>query len=150
MAHAGYVESGKNRNSPAWRIADRIGAGASLLCAIHCAALPFVLVMLPFIGLGFLANDRFEIGFVVLASVLAMVVLTRGFRRHQQPLPLLLAALGIALLVLGVSDVVSHALLVHSVLVTIGGVSLASAHFSNSRSCRRVAVLHLPGAQCVH
>jgi hypothetical protein len=150
MAQACYVDSGKNRHSHAWRLADRVGTGASLLCAIHCAALPFVLVMLPVIGLGFLANDRFEIGFVVLASVLAMVVLTRGFRRHQEPLPLMLAALGIALLVLGVSDVVSHSLLVHSGLVTVGGLSLASAHFCNSRSCRRLAEPGLPDARCVH
>lgn len=150
MAQACYVDTGKNRHSHAWWIADRVGAGASLLCAIHCAALPFVLVMLPVIGLGFLANDRFEIGFVVLASVLAMVVLTRGFRRHQQPLPLMLATLGIALLVLGVSDVVSHALVVHSALVTMGGLSLASAHFFNSRSCRRVAEPRLPDARSVH
>lgn len=149
MAQACYVDSGKNRHFHAWRIADRVGAGASLLCAIHCAALPFVLVMLPVIGLGFLANDLFEIGFVVLASVLAMVVLTRGFRRHQQPLPLTLAAIGIALLVLGVGDVVSHSLLVHSGLVTVGGLSLASAHFFNSRSCRRAAEPDLPEARCV-
>jgi hypothetical protein len=150
MAQACYVDPGKNCHPDAWRIADRVGTGASLLCAIHCAALPFVLVMLPVIGLGFLANDRFEIGFVVLASVLAMVVLTRGFRRHQQPLPLMLAAFGIVLLVLGVSDVISHSLLVHSGLVTVGGLSLASAHFFNSRSCRRVAEPRLPAAGCVH
>ncbi|MBN8714005.1 MAG: MerC domain-containing protein [Xanthomonadales bacterium] len=144
------MDSGENHHSHAWQIADRVGTGASLLCAIHCAALPFVLVLLPVIGLGFLANDRFEIGFVVVASVLAMVVLTRGFRRHQQPLPLTLAVFGIALLVLGVSDVVSHSLLVHSVLVTVGGLSLASAHFCNSRSCRRAAEPRLPAARCVH
>src|SRR6185312_9356705 len=124
MAQACYVDSGKNRHSHAWRLADRVGTGASLLCAIHCAALPFVLVLLPVIGLGFLANDRFEGGFVMVASILAMIVLTRGFRRHQQPLPLMLAVFGIVLLLLGITGVVSHSAIVHSVLVTIGGLSL--------------------------
>ena len=31
-----------------WHVADRIGAGASFLCAIHCALLPFVLALLRY------------------------------------------------------------------------------------------------------
>ncbi|HXD83673.1 MAG TPA: MerC domain-containing protein, partial [Rudaea sp.] len=44
--------------------ADRLGAAASLLCAVHCAALPFVLALLPALGLGFLANHGFERAFI--------------------------------------------------------------------------------------
>ena len=139
-----------DNKSHGWQVADRVGTGASLLCAIHCAALPFVLLLLPVIGLGFLANERFEAGFVALASVLAMVVLTRGFRHHQQPLPLMLAGLGITLLIIGVSNVTGHAVVTHSVLVTIGGLSLASAHFFNSRSCQRVPARGMHGARCTH
>lgn len=134
----GSRQEGKSHG---WRLADRVGAGASLLCAIHCAALPFVLVLLPVIGLGFLANDRFEVGFVMVASVLASIVLTRGFRRHQQPLPLMLGVLGITLLLVGVTNVVGHSSILHSALVTCGGLSLASAHFFNLRRDQ-----HLPGA----
>ena len=45
--------------------ADRIGASASFLCALHCAALPFVFALLPALGLGFLGDDEvrmFETG----------------------------------------------------------------------------------------
>ena len=35
-----------------WHVADRVGATASFLCAIHCALLPFVLTLLPLLGLG--------------------------------------------------------------------------------------------------
>src|SRR5690348_9850344 len=31
-------------------LVDRVGATASLLCAVHCALLPFVLALLPLIG----------------------------------------------------------------------------------------------------
>ena len=37
---------------------DRLGATASFLCAVHCAALPLVIATLPAIGLGFLANHE--------------------------------------------------------------------------------------------
>src|ERR1700754_899180 len=71
---------------PSWlaRVADRFGATASFLCAVHCAALPLVIAALPAIGLGFLANHRFERGFIAFASVLALSTLIMGFRRHRQ------------------------------------------------------------------
>ena len=42
----------------AWR--DWLGIGASVLCAIHCAAMPFVVGLLPLIGLSFLADPAFQ------------------------------------------------------------------------------------------
>lgn len=134
----------------AWQLVDRVGAGASLLCAIHCAVLPFVLVMLPFVGLGFLANDTFERGFVWFASVLALFALTRGFRRHQQPLPLVIALSGIALLTLGVSGLMAHSAVAHSIVVSCGGLLLASAHVVNLHHGRRHAGLVRAHAQCAH
>lgn len=136
--------------SHGWQLVDRVGASASLLCAIHCAALPFVLVLLPFVGLGFLANDTFERAFVVVASVLALFALTRGFRHHQQPLPLVMGGFGIALLALGVSSVMAHPAAVHSVVVSLGGLLLASAHVVNLRHGRRHAGGPGVHAQCAH
>ena len=58
-----------------WRVADRVGAVASFLCAIHCALLPFVLALLPFMGLEFLADHRLERAFVLFDGLLAVLVL---------------------------------------------------------------------------
>ena len=66
------------------RFADRFGATASFLCAVHCALLPLVIAVLPAIGLGFLANHRFERGFITFASALALTTLVVGFRRHHR------------------------------------------------------------------
>ena len=125
-----------------WHFADRVGATASFLCAIHCALLPFVLAMLPFVGLGFLADHAFERGFVLFACALALFALIRGYRRHQGPLPLLLAAPGLALLLLGVTYAEGYSIILHSVLVTCGGLLVASAHFANLRSDRRFGAAH--------
>ncbi len=141
----------QTRESGGWQVADRVGAMASFLCAVHCAVLPFLLAALPFVGLGFLADHRFERGFVVFACVLAAFALGRGFRRHQELLPLLLATPGIALLLFGVTSYMQgHSIVVHSVLVTCGGLLLASAHFVNLRNDRRLHAVHIPGAQCTH
>lgn len=144
------MASAQTNKSRWWRVADRIGAAASFLCAIHCALLPFVLALLPFVGLEFLADHRFERGFVMFASVLALVALIRGFRRHQRPLPLILAIPGLALLLLGVTYAESYSIVLHSVMVTCGGLLLASAHFVNLRRDSRQEHAHVHGPHCAH
>ncbi|BFI95907.1 MAG: MerC domain-containing protein [Rhodanobacter sp.] len=136
-----------------WHVADRVGATASFLCAIHCALLPFVLTLLPLLGLGFLAGHRFERDFVLFAASLALFALIGGYRRHRYPLPLWLALPGLALLVLGVVWVSEQQhIVVHSVMVTCGGLLVASAHFVNLYIDRRHAhaETHVHGPQCAH
>lgn len=134
-----------------WSLADRVGATASFLCAIHCALLPFVLTLLPLVGLGFLASHEFERGFVAFAVLLAMVALVIGYRRHHRALPLFLAVPGLALLLVGIALVDSHTLLLHSVLVTCGGLLVASAHFTNLYIDRRLGgAAHAHGSACAH
>ncbi|WP_108471425.1 MerC domain-containing protein [Rhodanobacter thiooxydans] len=133
-----------------WHAADRVGAMASFLCAIHCALLPFVLALLPLLGLEFLADHRFERVFVLAACVLASFVLIRGYRRHQRLLPLRLAVPGLLLLLLGIIYIDGPAPILHSVLVTCGGLLLAGAHFANLRLDSRRDGAHLHGPQCAH
>lgn len=128
-----------------WYLADRLGATASFLCAIHCAVLPFVIALLPLMGLEFLADHDFERGFVLFAAALATTTLVTGHRKHARRLPLMLAAPGVMLLVLGVTVVDLHSqTALHSVMVTCGGLLVASAHMFNLRFTHRC------GATCNH
>lgn len=125
------------------QIADRVGATASFLCAVHCAALPFVLTVLPTLGLGFLGDHRFERIFIAFASALALGSLIRGYRRHRVASALCVAGAGIALLWIGVWLFDSEqARGTHAVLVTLGGCCVALAHILNLR------LTHLFGACC--
>ena len=135
-----------------WQLADRIGATASFLCAIHCALLPFVLTVLPLLGLGFLAGHRFERDFVIFAATLALFSLVGGYRRHRRPFPLLLAVPGLLLLLLGVTWATDISIVLHSVMVACGGALVASAHFVNLAIDRRHAhaAMHVHGPQCAH
>ena len=137
-----HMDSEQTSKSRWWRVADRVGATASFLCAIHCAVLPFVLALLPFMGLEFLADHRFERGFVMFACALALFALIRGYRRHQGPLALMLAAPGLLLLLLGVTYAEGYSIILHSVLVTCGGLLVASAHFVNLRTDHRYSHAH--------
>ena len=133
------IESSIDKNPTPGRrgmlhVADRVGAMASFLCAIHCAALPFVFALLPLVGLEFLASHNFERIFIVCASVLATTTLVHGYRQHRVRLPLMLLLPGLALLWTGGFIFDAHAgLNLHAVLVTIGGSCVASAHVLNMR-----------------
>ncbi len=121
-----------------WSLADRLGATASFLCAIHCALLPFVIAALPLLGLEFLADHTFERVFVLFAAALATTTLVTGYRRHAYRLPLYLAVPGLALLVLGVTAVdLDTQVVLHSIMVTCGGLLVASGHAVNLRLTHR-------------
>ena len=64
---------------------DTVGATASLMCAIHCLAMPVLLVVLPTLGLGFLLNESLERGFVIGSVVLAVANTCWGFEFTANP-----------------------------------------------------------------
>lgn len=130
---------------PARRMAtvvDRIGATASLLCAVHCVLLPFVLTLLPLIGLEFLAGHTFERIFVACASVLAGASILVAYRRHHRPHALVLMIPGVTLLLFGIAiDLDAHVVL-HTACVVSGGLLVASAHLTNLVLAHRQAHPH--------
>lgn len=139
------MSSPMHRPSLFARLADRFGATASFLCAVHCALLPLVLALLPALGLGFLADHRFERGFVAFACVLALTSLIVGFRRHQRFGAFGFLAPGIALLLAGLVFEY-ESMVVHAALVATGGSLVALAHLINLR----LAHGHVHDAACGH
>jgi MerC mercury resistance protein len=112
-------------------LVDRVGATASLLCAVHCVLLPFVLALLPLIGLEFLAGHTFERIFVTSAALLASTSLITAYRRHRKPHALFLMVPGIALLVFGIAIDLDAHVVIHTTSVVTGGLLVASAHITN-------------------
>jgi hypothetical protein len=136
-----------NPKSSAWaRIADRFGASASFLCAVHCAVLPLIIAVLPAIGLGFLADHRFERGFIAFAGALALTTFWIGFRRHRRFRAFWFLAPGIALLLAGIAVDFDQSAKLHAVLVSIGGTLVAIAHLTNLK----LAHGHVHDAACEH
>jgi hypothetical protein len=125
-------------------LVDRVGAAASRLCAVHCALLPFVLALLPLIGLGFLAGHTFERVFVACAAALASASILTAYRRHRRPQALFLMVPGIALLLVGIVVNLDVHVVVHTACVVTGGVLVASAHAAN------LVLAHRHHATCAH
>jgi hypothetical protein len=127
-------------------LADRFGATASFVCALHCAALPLLLAVLPALGLGFLADHAFERGFIAFASVLALSSLAFGFRRHRRFRAFWFLVPGVTLLVAGIVVDIDGRPLVHALLVSLGGMLVALSHVTNLRLAHR----HVHDAACGH
>ena len=128
------------------RLADRFGATASFLCAVHCAVLPLIIAVLPALGLSFLANHRFEHGFIAFASVLALTTLVVGFRRHRRFRAFWFLVPGILLLAAGISVDFDDSATLHAIFVSIGGTLVALSHLTNLR----LAHGHVHDAACEH
>ena len=106
---------------------DHLGIAASVACAIHCALLPFVISILPLIGLEFLANTWVEITMIGLSVIIGIWSLTKSLHHHRNIIPIILLVLGFTLIANG------HFLWqeMEAILVPLGGITIAVAHYIN-------------------
>jgi len=106
---------------------DQLGMTASIICAVHCAALPLAVTSLPLIGLEFLANIWVEICMLLLSAVIGTWSLAATYKIHRNLMPLMILLAGFALIAAG------HFLWHHleAVLIPAGGITIAAAHFTN-------------------
>ncbi|MBF2055543.1 MAG: MerC domain-containing protein [Candidatus Sericytochromatia bacterium] len=111
---------------------DRFGAGLSLVCALHCAMHPLLLLALPLIGLGFLLNEQLESLILIFSVIFALGVLGSSLREHGQKQVLWPWLAGTALITL--SRVFHEG---EVLLAVAGALSLAGAHLLNTWYSRR-------------
>lgn len=108
---------------------DGIGFTASSLCAVHCALMPFVITFLPVLGLEFLAEPWLEISITIFSIVIGVSSLIPSYRKyHHNKIPLMLLVAGFVM-IFGAHFLGFHHL--EPILVPIGGISLAAAHYMN-------------------
>jgi hypothetical protein len=71
---------------------------ASLGCAIHCAAMPFVIAYLPALGLSFLADEAFHKWMALACFVIALTAFIPGLRKHGRLAPVVIGSVGLVLI----------------------------------------------------
>ncbi len=79
---------------------DRIGVFASVLCAIHCAATPFLLLFLPVFGKVWSHPASHWIMALLVVPLAAVTVIT-GYKRHRRKWVVLTCFLGIGFVLTG-------------------------------------------------
>lgn len=102
----------------------------SFLCAVHCLATPFVLVLLPAIGEHYLSS-KIENGLIIGSLLIAYFFIGRDYKMHFHKGPVVLLTVSTAFLLLNVFYH-NHALSI------LGSVAMASAYLLNWRLHRKV------------
>ena len=115
---------------------DIIALTSSLICAIHCAAIPIVLSFSSLSSLHFLENPYIEWTFIMLAIIFVFVSLWPSYKKyHHKTKPLLFASLGFALIAIGRFEFTE----LWEIVNTVIGASLVSiAHYFNWKLLRTV------------
>ncbi|KFN44890.1 MerC domain-containing protein [Arenimonas oryziterrae] len=127
--------------------ADSVGSAGAVVCAVHCAVLPFAIALLPALGLGWLASSGIELGYVAFATALAVASLWQGYRRHRVYRALAFLVPGLAAVWAGILVPALHEDVVrHAVVMTFGGTLIAVAHLINLRLTHG----HVHDAGCAH
>ena len=80
------------------RWTDRMGMLASIGCAIHCAAMPFVISYLPSLGLSWMSGEGFHRWMAFICAAIAISAFVPGWRHHRRLAPALLGLVGVVLL----------------------------------------------------
>jgi MerC mercury resistance protein len=116
---------------------EKLGAFASIVCAIHCAALPILIGAGAAGAVSWLNDERVEWGMVLLAAVVGTVSAWRGFRSHGNKavaVMLVVAAIGLVILTAQHSGHAGHA---HdgAWLSAVFGIALGGSLLVNRRMC---------------
>ncbi len=119
--------------------AERVGSFLSLMCAIHCLALPFLMTVVPLIGFGFLLDSAFEAGMLAVALLCAVLSLCWGHRIHGRRWLFGLVVIAVGLFVAGhayheLQD--GSGATMHMILMVLGAIFLVGAQYVNKRLCR--------------
>ena len=125
--------------------ADKVAIGLSLVCVIHCLALPLALVLAPsLVGLG-LQDETFHLWIVLVVLPVSIYALTLGCRKHKNMGVLLVGLSGLLLLFL--TALFGHDLAGETGerLLTLAGAGIiAASHARNFQLCRERSSCECP------
>ncbi|TRZ42855.1 MerC domain-containing protein [Robertkochia solimangrovi] len=115
---------------------DLIAMSSSLICAIHCAAVPIVFSFTSMTSLRFLHNPIIEWTFILIGIVFVVLSLWPGYRKvHKSSKPLLLVIAGFTMIALSRL----HFSELWEMMNTVTGAVLVSiAHWVNWKLTRSV------------
>lgn len=119
---------------------DAAGMSASMLCALHCAALPIVLTVSSFSSLAWLDTPWMELSILGMTLIIASYSLTRAYFKHHHILK------AIIIVAIGFGDILISRFLPHGtishLLTAIGGIIIAYAHWVNWKLTQKCHSCH--------
>lgn len=119
--------------------ADKFAISISLLCALHCAVLPSLWVLIPSFGLMGVDSEVVHLWMLVVVIPVSAVALVTGARKHGHRALMILGTLGLLVLASAVIFGEHNLGEFGEKLVTVvGSVIVAIAHLRNYRLCQEM------------
>ena len=114
---------------------DKVGAGASAICAVHCLLTGVALSLLSALGIGFLDSPIVDVVFIATAVSVGGMALRHGISHHGSYVPAIFYILGL------ISILVGHFAFGHGSKATpagtwasvFGGLFIVGFHYLNFR-----------------
>ena len=119
------------------KLLDTSAVAISALCAVHCLALPVLLVLFPLLGATFMVDEHFHE--LLLWVILPTSVIAVGLARlnHRDTAVLVLVITGLAFIIGAALWAHNNAQAwVDTAMSVTGGLTLAAGHIRNFRICR--------------
>lgn len=117
---------------------NKVGLWLSILCTIHCIAMPFVITALPFLSGSFL-SEQSEMYLIGASAVLAIFLLVKDYLNHHNILPLVLLSIALCFNISGLFLVKGTYEIFFNVT---GALIMATAYWINWKEHRRVFHSH--------
>jgi len=133
IQHSGEVRGSSKSLSAAFRnLADRLGICLSVLCILHCLAVPIGIALIPALQ-AIVDHDFFHYVLVLVLPALAVMAFIPGFRKHRDMRVFYWSLPGMALIALTVWFHESHA--TQALFSIPGSLCLIRAHWINRHLC---------------
>lgn len=118
---------------------DKLAITLSITCAIHCLAMPLLLLFLPSFSVLSLNNEAFHFWMIVIVLPTSVYALFMGCKQHKRYRLLLIGFVGLVLLV---SALWLGNVFWEKVLTLMGSMVIASGHYWNYRLCQQHTLCH--------
>jgi MerC mercury resistance protein len=117
---------------------NRVGLWLSVLCMIHCLAMPFLITALPFLSESFI-SQKSEIYLISASAALAIFLLIKDYRNHQNTTPLILLSVALCFNFTGLFLLKGTYEIIFNVA---GALTMASAYWVNWNAHRKACHGH--------
>ena len=117
-------------------VADFLGVGLSLLCLVHCLALPVLIAFAPVLLKNLPGDDVTHRALAVVIGMVGFLAFRSGYKVHRRRWLLGLFVLG--LILISVAAVLGDAVLTsygEAAITVCGGLMLVTAHLFNHSFC---------------
>jgi hypothetical protein len=120
-------------------ITDKMAITLSIACAIHCLAMPLLLLLLPSFVVLQLNNEAYHTAMVLIVLPTSVFALFMGCKQHKRYRLLFIGFVGLIFLVLAI--LLGNEFW-EKVLTLMGSAVIAGGHYWNYRLCQQHTLCH--------